>query len=203
MAALKRENARLREENEILKKSRAVLCQGVVMRYRFIRDHAGALRVAALCRAWCLAQRRLRLAHTASQRQAPGQYYAAAPHSPDPCGIKGQLRRGEDVGGAARCWRELRAAPGVARLRQANGVEARRMRRFRSSDAGRNSAPAAPDLLNRDFSAMAPDRVWVGDISYIATREGWLYLGVLIDLYVRRVVGWGVYRASEDADTPK
>ena len=87
---------------------------------------------------------------------------------------------------------EIRGLHRVARLRQAHGIEAKRMRRFRSSFAGRNSLPAAPNLLERNFEALLPDRVWVGDVTFIATREGWLYLAVLIDLYSRQVVGWAM-----------
>ena len=100
--------------------------------------------------------------------------------------------------GTVKTWRALTEAGEtcgrhrVARLRQTHGIEAKRMRRFRSAYAARNNEAAAPNLLNRDFVASAPDRVWVGDVTFIATREGWLYLAVLIDLYSRRVVGWAM-----------
>lgn len=80
----------------------------------------------------------------------------------------------------------------IARLRQVNGIVARRVRRFRLSYAARNSEPAAPNLLERHFTVDQPNRVWVGDITFIPTREGWLYLAVLLDLYSRRVVGWAM-----------
>jgi putative transposase len=50
--------------------------------------------------------------------------------------------------------------------------------------------PVAPNLLDQDFTATGPDRKWGADISYVWTREGWLYLAVVIDLFARRVVGW-------------
>lgn len=50
----------------------------------------------------------------------------------------------------------------------------------------------APNLLNRDFHAGAPNQKWAGDISYVWTREGWLYLAVILDLHSRRVIGWAV-----------
>jgi transposase InsO family protein len=56
----------------------------------------------------------------------------------------------------------------------------------------RNSAPAAPNLVDRQFHAPAPNRVWASDITFIPTRQGWLYLAVLVDLYSRRVVGWAM-----------
>ena len=77
-------------------------------------------------------------------------------------------------------------------MRQAHGIEARRLHRFRTAYAGRTSNPTVPNLLDRDFTAPQPDRVWAGDVTFISTREGWLYLAVLIDLYSRRVVGWSM-----------
>ena len=56
----------------------------------------------------------------------------------------------------------------------------------------RNIHPTAPNLLQRDFTASAPNRVWATDITYLWTTEGWLYLAVMLDLYSRRVVGWAM-----------
>lgn len=100
--------------------------------------------------------------------------------------------------GADKTWRVLRAqgvACGrhrVARLRRIHGIEARRRRRFRLAYKARNSAPAAPNLVDRQFHAPAPNRIWAGDITFIPTRQGWLYLAVVLDLYSRRIVGWAM-----------
>jgi transposase InsO family protein len=100
--------------------------------------------------------------------------------------------------GIIKTWRALQdegvpcGRNRVARLRRAHGIEARRQRRFRLAYAARQSAPAAANLLQRDFAVDAPDRVWVADMTFIATREGWLHLAVLLDLYSRRVVGWSM-----------
>lgn len=102
--------------------------------------------------------------------------------------------------GATKTWKALREAGEhcgrhrVARLRQTHGIEANRLRRFRSRRAAYNSAPPAPNLLNRDFKSVQADRVWVGDVTFIPTREGVLYLAILLDLYSRRVVGWAMSR---------
>jgi transposase InsO family protein len=80
----------------------------------------------------------------------------------------------------------------IARLRQRHGLVAKRVRRFRLSYAARNSEPAAPNRLERNFTVDRPNRVWVGDITFIPTREGWLHLAVLLDLYSRKVVGWAM-----------
>jgi transposase InsO family protein len=66
------------------------------------------------------------------------------------------------------------------------------MRRFRYGYANRQSDGIAPNHLQRNFNTESPDRVWVGDGTFIPTREGWLYLAVLVDLYSRKVVGWAM-----------
>lgn len=97
--------------------------------------------------------------------------------------------------GAVKTWLDLRArgiACGkhrVARLRRRAGIEARRKRRFRVIVEHHHTAPAAPNLVKRQFHTSQPDRIWVGDMTFIRTRAGFLHVAVLIDLYSRRVVG--------------
>jgi transposase InsO family protein len=79
----------------------------------------------------------------------------------------------------------------VARLRRHHGIETKRKRRFRITERHQLAAPA-PNLLQRRFAVTAPNRVWVGDITYIPTRAGWLYLAILLDLYSRKIVGWAM-----------
>lgn len=78
----------------------------------------------------------------------------------------------------------------VARLMSEGGIRARPKRRFRKTTDSSHALPVAHNILARAFSAEAPNRAWAGDITYIWTLQGWLYLAVLIDLYSRRVVGW-------------
>ena len=80
----------------------------------------------------------------------------------------------------------------TARLMRENGLRARQKRRFKRTTDSHHAWPIAPDLLDQDFSAQGPNQKWGSDISYIWTREGWLYLAVVIDLFARRVVGWAV-----------
>ena len=65
-------------------------------------------------------------------------------------------------------------------------------RKFKVTTDSNHSLPVAPNLLARDFTASAPNQKWVGDITYLMTSEGWLYLAVIIDLYSRSVVGWSM-----------
>lgn len=98
--------------------------------------------------------------------------------------------------GSPRVHAELRARGHnvgknrVARLMSENGIEARRKKRFRKTTDSRHAHPIADNIVARNFTASAPDEVWVTDITYIWTREGWLYLAAILDLFSRRVVGW-------------
>jgi len=80
----------------------------------------------------------------------------------------------------------------VARLMREEGIEGQRKRRFRVTTDSRHSHPVAANLLQRNFTASGPNKVWVTDITYIWTREGWMYLAAILDLYSRRVVGWSM-----------
>ena len=80
----------------------------------------------------------------------------------------------------------------VGRLMRQNGIHAVRTRKYKATTDSNHGFAVAPNLLDRDFSATAPNRKWAGDISYIWTREGWLYLAVMLDLHSRRVIGWAV-----------
>lgn len=80
----------------------------------------------------------------------------------------------------------------VGRLMREAGIRAKAARKFKATTDSEHSRPIAPNTLDRDFAATAPNQKWVGDITYIWTREGWLYLAVVIDLFSRKVVGWSL-----------
>ena len=100
--------------------------------------------------------------------------------------------------GSPRMMRELRDSGfaigrrRTARLMRENGLYARQKRRFKRTTDSQHAFPVAPNIIDQDFAATAPDQKWGVDISYVWTREGWLYLSVVIDLFSRRVVGWAV-----------
>lgn len=100
--------------------------------------------------------------------------------------------------GWPRIWRQLRAEGvrvgklRVQQLMQRHGIGARGKRRFRVTTDSRHGLPIAPNLLNRNFTVAAPNRVWAGDMTYIHTEEGWLFLAVVLDLFSRRIVGWSL-----------
>jgi len=81
----------------------------------------------------------------------------------------------------------------VARLMRTDGLRPKTVRRFRvvTTDSNHN-LPIAPNRLNQEFTADQPDRIWLTDITYVPTAQGWLYLAVVLDLYSRQIVGWAM-----------
>ena len=103
--------------------------------------------------------------------------------------------------GSPRTWQELRALGftcgenRVARVMRRAGIRAKSARKFRVTTQSEHAQPIAPNILDRQFAVEThpqPDRTWAADITYIPTREGWLYLAVILDLATRRVVGWAL-----------
>lgn len=91
--------------------------------------------------------------------------------------------------------------PRVARIMSANRLFAKRKRKFKVTTDSNHDYPLAPNILDREFCAPAENRVWVSDITYIKTRQDWMYLTVIIDLFHRKVVGWSMGKTLKTADT--
>jgi len=101
--------------------------------------------------------------------------------------------------GMPRIWDELRfdhnircSGKRVRRLMRQLGIKGTHRRRYRKTTERDASLAVAPDLMNRNFSATKPDEKYVGDITYIRTWEGWLYLAIILDVFSRRIVGWAM-----------
>jgi transposase InsO family protein len=101
--------------------------------------------------------------------------------------------------GWPRIWRELVkrglrvGKQRVQRLMKKHGIHARGKRKFRvTTTDSKHNLPIAPNLLNRNFVVAAPNQAWVGDFTYIATEEGWMFLAVVIDLFSRKIIGWSM-----------
>jgi putative transposase len=80
----------------------------------------------------------------------------------------------------------------VEKLMRKNGIQPKRRRRYKLTTDSKHSMPVSDNTLDRKFEVKKPNQVWVSDITYIETREGWLYLSAFIDLYSRKVVGWSM-----------
>jgi putative transposase len=100
--------------------------------------------------------------------------------------------------GSPRIYETLKAAEErvsrdrVARIMREAGITPPIRRKFKKTTDSEHDLAVAPNLLNRNFSVPAPNCVWVSDLTFIATKEGWLYMAVIIDLFSRIVVGWAV-----------
>ena len=156
------------------------------MRFCFIEDHRNAYPVRTLC---------------AVLEVSPSGYYAwrdrpeSARHVVDR-GLTAEIRQihadNRAVYGSPRVHAALRAGGRrvsvnrVARLMRHHGIQGRHKRRAPRTTDSHHSHPIAPNLLDRQFTATAPNRVWLADITYIPTREGWLYLAVVLDMFSRR-----------------
>jgi transposase InsO family protein len=164
------------------------------MIYAFIHRHRSAYAVERMCRV---------LGVTRSG------YYAWSRRGPSLRGrrdrdllerIRESYKANRGNYGSPRILRDLRgwnyrtSRKRVARLMRQAGLRARTKRRFRVTTQSKHSLPVAENLLARDFTAGAPNRVWVSDITYVWTLEGWMYLAVVLDLYHRQVVGWNMQR---------
>lgn len=80
----------------------------------------------------------------------------------------------------------------VARLMRQDGIRAKTVKKWRATTQSHHRFPVATNTLNRQFTVASPNRVWAGDITYVWTTEGWLYLAVVLDLYSRTVIGWAM-----------
>jgi len=167
------------------------------VRYRFVHQQAQQFPIILLCRmlgvspsgyyAWRLRPESLRQQENCALGQAIRAVHAHSRGSYGRRRVHAQLRAQ-----GTPCSRNR-----VARLMRQQGLAARSRRRFRITTHSRHHFPVAPNLLGRDFSAPGPDQVWVSDLTYLATDEGWLYLATVMDLYSRRIVGWAMQPTLE------
>ncbi len=162
------------------------------MIYQFIEEHKQEFPVVVMCRVLSVSESGFYAWRTRplSQRKREDAQLTEA--------IRERFLAHQGRYGSPRLHRELReqgrriARKRVARLMQEAQLSARRTRRRVVTTKRDQAHPVAPNLLNRDFRAEAPNRKWVTDITYIPTKQGWLYLAVILDLYSRMVVGWSM-----------
>ena len=113
----------------------------------------------------------------------------------------------KDSYGSIRMTRELKARGReagknrVANMMRAAGLRARKPRKFKVTTDSKHNYPVAPNILDREFYATKPGEVWVSDLTYVRTKNGWLYLTVIIDLYDRKVIGWSMSKGLSAWET--
>ena len=162
------------------------------MRYRVIREHDRRYPIRLMCRVLAVS--------------AAG-YYAWRSRPESARSIQAHVllsairvihRESRETYGSPRIWSALvKQGHGVgehrvARLMRQDGIRAKTVTKWRTTTQSQHQFPVAANTLDRAFTVDALNRVWAGDLTYVWTREGWLYLAVLLDLYSRRVVGWAM-----------
>jgi len=162
------------------------------VRYRFVREHVQQFPIAVLCRVL---------------RVSPSGYYAwrrrgessrARANRDLTVRVRKVVADSRGTYGRRRVHAQLRAQGEtcsrnrVARLMRLEGLQGRTRRRFRTTTNAAHAFPIAENLLTREVVVPAPDQVWVTDITYLPTEEGWLYLATVMHLYSRRIVGWSM-----------
>jgi len=162
------------------------------MRYEFIDEERGRYRVSRLCRVLGVSRSGYYAWRTrpVSRREREDRRLAIE--------LRSAFRASRQTYGSVRLQRALAlqdVACGRARVRRLmrlQGLVPKKVRRFRRTTRAVESHAKAGNLLDRQFTVQTPDAVWAGDITFLWTDEGWLYLAVLLDLFSRRVVGWSV-----------
>lgn len=162
------------------------------MRFAFIEEHRKDLCVGRLCRMLDVTSRGFRAwrSRPISQRQREDMVLLAH--------IREQHHLSLGSYGRPRMTQELKEIGlsvghrRVGRLMRDNGIRVVRTRKYKVTTDSNHRFNIAPNLLDRNFTAVQPNQKWAGDISYIWTREGWLYLAVMMDLHSRRIIGWAV-----------
>ena len=160
------------------------------MKFRFISEHAEAFNVGRMCKLLNVSRSgfyswRTRPESRTSRENRALEDRIRLLHA-NSHGIYGAPRIHQDLTeDGVRCGKNR-----VARIMRNAGIRSRTRKKFKATTHSRHNLPVAPNLLNQEFTVEAADTAWVGDITYIWTDQGWLYLAVLLDLYNREIVGW-------------
>lgn len=162
------------------------------MRFSFVEENRASLPVKRLCQIMNVSSRGYRAYRNRPISQSQREDMVLLAH------IREQHRLSLNSYGRPRMTEELKEIGlnvghrRVGRLMRQNGISIVRTRKHKVTTDSNHKFNIAPNLLNRNFAADRPNQKWVVDISYIWTREGWLYLAVVLDLHSRRVIGWAV-----------
>jgi putative transposase len=160
------------------------------MRFRFIGEHQSSWPVTIMCRVLQVTRSGYYAWHSRPESQYSKRRKKLAKM------IQIVHVESRETYGSPRVYRDLKALDYdcsenlAAKLMREGKIAAKSRRKFRCTTDSRHNLPVAPNLLARDFSPAAKNQSWVTDITYIPTREGWVYLCTVEDLFSRRIVGW-------------
>jgi len=160
------------------------------MKFQFIRIHRNENRISKMCEMFGV---------------TPGGYYQWKNRGKSKRELENEYllhkirevyKKSNRIYGSPRITEKLReqsiscSKHRVARIMRENGIISRTVRKFKATTNSNHNLPIAPNLVNQDFGVEVPNRLWVGDITYIDTDEGWLYLAKVMDVYNREIIGW-------------
>ncbi|EAA9735141.1 IS3 family transposase [Salmonella enterica] len=191
---LKRQLAERDEELAILQKGRDILREAPEMKYVFIEKHQAEFNIKAMCRVLQIARSGWYVWHQRRHQINRRQRFRLVCDNV----VREAFSDAKQRYGAPRLTDELRAqgyqfnVKTVAASLRRQGLRAKASRRFRPVSYRKHGLPVSENLLKQDFYASGPNQKWVGDITYLRTGEGWLYLAVVIDLWSRSVIGWSM-----------
>ncbi|HGJ4158960.1 TPA: IS3 family transposase [Salmonella enterica subsp. enterica serovar Grumpensis] len=194
IARLKRQLAERDEELAILQKGRDILREAPEMKYVFIENHQAEFNIKAMCRVLQVARSGWYVWHQRRHQINRRQRFCLVCDNV----VREAFSDAKQRYGAPRLTDELRAqgyqfnVKTVAASLRRQGLRAKASRRFRPVSYREHGLPVSENLLKQDFYASGPNQKWVGDITYLRTGEGWLYLAVVIDLWSRSVTGWSM-----------
>ncbi|WP_139763620.1 IS3 family transposase [Salmonella enterica] len=194
IARLKRQLAERDEELAILQKGRDILREAPEMKYVFIENHQAEFNIKAMCRVLQIARSGWYVWHQRRHQINRRQRFRLVCDNV----VREAFSDAKQRYGAPRLTDELRAqgyqfnVKTVAASLRRQGLRAKASRRFRPVSYRKHGLPVSENLLKQDFYASGPNQKWVGDITYLRTGEGWLYLAVVIDLWSRSVIGWSM-----------
>ncbi|WP_230863202.1 IS3 family transposase [Enterobacter cloacae] len=188
---LKAQLKRTEEERDILKKGSAVLCKGARLKYRFINDHREIWSIVTMCRVLKVARAGFYvwLHNPVSAGEKDNQRLLALIR--DSYTLSGGVYGYRRIHGDLHEIGEVCSRNRVAKIMRKNRIQAIHGYKVPRGTRGRPSL-IAPNRVQREFTVVKPNQVWVTDITYIRTWQGWLYLAVVIDLFARNVVGWSM-----------
>ena len=162
------------------------------MKYQFIRDQQNLMSVKHLCAVLQVSRSAYYSWQHAGSSMREQHNKAIVEH------IIRIHQQSHGTYGSPRIWHALRqqgircGRKRIARLMHINGIRAKMVRQFKLTTRSRSTQVIAPDLVRRQFMIHKPNHVWTSDITYVWTREGWVYLAVVLDLCSRMIVGWEI-----------
>lgn len=162
------------------------------VKYAWVKEHQNEFSISAMCKVMDISRSSYyeHLHKPQSARTMKNQEMSAM--------VSEVFKEGRATYGARRIRQKLIqkkvtiSRRKVSKLMKESNLEVKTKRKFKATTDSNHNQSVAPNLLDRKFDVLEPNRYWVGDITYVPTEEGWLYLATVIDLYSRKVIGWSM-----------